>query len=241
MRLNAKQGSTLRTLRAAFPHTLPVLTGYLFLGMAFGILLQSKGYGAAYAGLMSVFVYAGSMQFVAVGILGGGIPLITVALMTLAINSRHVFYGLTMLEKFHGIKHPKKAYLIFSLTDETYALLCAQTVPDGIDKGYFFFFIALLNHLYWITGSVVGAAASSLLAFDSTGIEFAMTSLFIVILTEQLKAGRRYITAAIGGSCAVVCLVIFGADGFILPAMLLTAVMLMLMRKHIDTKAGTQT
>lgn len=223
-----------KSLAAAFPATIPVLLGYLFIGFAFGMLLQKGGYNYLWALLMSVGIFAGSMQFVTVSFLSGGLSILTVALMTLMINSRHIFYGLTMLQKFKGVGKAKKAYLIFSLTDETFALLCSKEVPDGIDKGWFLFFIALLNHIYWITGSVIGAVASSLLVFDSTGIDFAMTALFIVILLEQLKSARRYAVAVIGAACAAACLFVFGADAFLLPSMMLTSAVLVVFKNKVN-------
>ena len=223
-----------KALFAAFPITIPVLLGYLFIGFAFGMLLETSGYNYLWALLMSVGIFAGSMQFVTVSFLSGGLSLLTVALMTLMINSRHIFYGLSMLGKFKDVGKAKKAYLVFSLTDETFALLCSKEAPIGTDKGWFLFFIALLNHIYWITGSVIGAVASSLLAFDSTGIDFAMTALFIVILIEQLKSARRYAVALVGAACAVLCLFVFGSDAFILPAMILISAMLVVLKNKVE-------
>ena len=223
-----------KALIAAFPVTIPVLLGYLFIGFAFGMLLETAGYNYLWALLMSVGIFAGSMQFVTVSFLSGSLSLITVALMTLMINSRHIFYGLSMLGKFKDVGKAKKAYLVFSLTDETFALLCSKEAPNGIDKGWFLVFIALLNHIYWITGSVIGAVASSLLAFDSTGIDFAMTALFIVILIEQLKSARRYAVALVGAACAVLCLFVFGMDAFILPAMILTSATLVVLKNKVE-------
>ncbi len=224
----------MKTLFAAFPVTVPVMLGYLFIGFAFGVLLEQKGYSYFWAALMSICVFAGSMQFVTINFLTGGFSLLSVAVMTLVINSRHIFYGLTMLDKFKDIKKTKKAYLIFSLTDETYALLCTQSVPEGTDKEWFFFFIALLNQIYWVAGSVIGAVASSLISFNTMGIDFSMTSLFIVLLVEQLRASRRFAIAAIGAVCAVACLIVFGPGAFIPPSLAITAIALIALKPKIQ-------
>ena len=229
-----KKYSRVKTLVSAFYVTVPVMLGYLFIGFAFGMLLEQKGYGFFWAVLMSVCVYAGSMQFVTINFLSGGFSLITIALMTLMINSRHIFYGLTMLERFKGIKKTKKLYMIFALTDETYALLCSHKVPIDVDKSKFLFFISLLNQIYWVSGSLIGSVASSFLVFDSTGIDFAMTALFIVILIEQLRASSNFLPMLFGAGSALACLAVFGETAFMLPAMIITVAVLILMRRQIE-------
>jgi 4-azaleucine resistance transporter AzlC len=217
----------------AFPVTIPVLLGYLFVGIAFGMLLQSKGFNFLWAILMSVCIYAGSMQFVAITFLTGGFSLLSVALMTLMINIRHMFYGLTMLDRFKDVGRRRKAYMIFALTDETYSLYCGAKVPEGVDRNWFFFFIALLDQLYWITGSVIGSIAGSLIPFNTKGIDFAMTALFVVILIEQLKSSRNPATAIIGAASAVLCILLFGGSNFILPSMLVITLVLTLFKRSI--------
>ena len=207
-----------KAIKAAFPVTIPVLLGYLFIGIAFGVLLQNKGYHFGWAVLMSLCVYAGSMQFVAINFFVPGVNLVSVILMTLMVNARHVFYGLSMLRPFQKMGK-WKPYMIFSLTDETYSLLCGARVPEGVDGNRFFFSIALLDQLYWIAGSALGGIAGSLLPFDTTGIDFAMTALFVVIFVEQWLAGGSKFPALAGVGAAVFCLVLFGPDHFILPAM----------------------
>jgi len=211
------------------------MLGYLFIGFAFGMLLEQKGYNFLWAAFMSVCIFAGSMQFAVINFLTDGFSLLTVAVMTLAINSRHIFYGLTMLDKFRDIRKAKKAYLIFSLTDETYALLISQSVPEGADREWFLFFIALLNQIYWVAGSVIGSVASSFILFDSTGIDFAMTALFVVILTDQLRSSRRFGIAAIGAACAVACLFVFGPGAFVLPSLILTSAALIALKPKIES------
>ncbi len=219
--------------KAAFPYTIPVLAGYLFMGMAFGILLQSKGYHFGWAFFMALFMYAGSMQFVAINLLTGGFHLLHTAFMTLMVNARHLFYGLSMLEKFKNMGS-KKPYMVFSLTDETYSLLCSVKPPDHVDKNWFYFFIALLNQSYWITGCTLGAILGSLITFNSKGIDFVMTALFVVIFIGQWKSNPNHMPACIGVGTTVLCLLIFGATNFLLPSMLCILVLLTVMRKKIE-------
>ena len=222
-----------QTVKAAFLATIPVLCGYLFVGIAFGMLLQNAGYSFLWALLISLFVYAGSMQFVMVGFLSGGVGLLSAAATTLAVNSRHMFYGLTFLEKFQkmGARRP---YMIFSLTDETYSLLCSVKTPEGVEENLLYFSISLMNHLYWILGSALGALLGAVLPFDTTGIDFAMTALFTVILTEQLLEAKSLRPALVGFACGVGCLLLFGPDGFILPALSLAVALLMLLRPQME-------
>ena len=220
-----------------FMRTLPVLFAFLFLGMAFGLLLQRAGYNVLWAFFISASVYAGSMQFVLIPFLGTEASIFTVILMTLSINCRHIFYGLSFIEKFKsmGKAYP---YMIFSLTDETYSLLCSTKVPAGLDEKKVFFGIALFTHLYWITGSVAGSLAGELITFDTTGIEFAMTALFVVIFIEQWLSSRNHIPAVAGLLCAVVSLLIFGPGGFILPALIASIAIIMAFKNSIQSKGA---
>jgi 4-azaleucine resistance transporter AzlC len=205
-------------LKAAFPRTIPVLTGYVFMGMAFGILLASKGYGVLWALGMSVTVYAGSLQFVGVGLLAGDFHPFAAALITLMVNARHIFYGLCLLEPFHALRGTK-LYMIFALSDETFSLLYSVKVPAHVDKSRFWLWIAVLDQSYWVSGSVIGNLAGSALTFNPRGIDFVMTALFIVIFLEQWRArgGRR--PALLGIAAALLCLYIFGPRWFMVPAM----------------------
>ncbi|MPW25713.1 branched-chain amino acid ABC transporter permease [Alkalibaculum sp. M08DMB] len=209
----------LKAFKAAFPYTIPVLMGYLFLGIAFGILLSSNGYHYIWAILMSVFIYAGSMQFVAVGLLTSIFDPLGTMLLTLMVNARHLFYGLSMITKFNdmGIK---KFYMIFSLSDETYSLLCSTKSPKNLDKNWFYFFIALLNQSYWILGSAIGGIIGSLFTFNSKGVDFAMTALFVVIFINQWQSNTNHTPALIGVFASLLCLIIFGANNFIIPSMI---------------------
>lgn len=222
-----------QTVRFAFYKTIPVLLGYLFLGLAFGLLLQEAGYSFWWALLSSGIVYAGSIQFVLVEFLNGGTGFLTVAVMTLLINSRHAFYGLSFVEKFRKMKtYP---YMIFSLTDETYSLLCSLKVPEGIDEKKAMFLIALFDQLYWVTGSVLGAALGQVLPFDMTGIDFAMTALFVTIFVDQWREAKSHLPAIVGLCSAAVCLLIFGGSNFILPSLIITVGILMALRGRLET------
>jgi len=224
-----------KTLAAAFPVTIPVLMGYTVIGMAFGLLLQSVGYGVFWAFFMSLIVLAGSGQFLGVSLLATGAPLTEVAFLTLMLNFRHLVYGLSMMEKFHGAGK-RKLYMIFSLTDETYALLSAAKVPDDINEHDFYFTVALLNQSYWIVGSVVGSLLGSALGFDTTGVDFAMTALFLVIAVSQWKAAGSHIPALLGGAATLVSLLVVGADDMLLPALGTIVLVLTLMRPHLEPK-----
>ena len=219
--------------KAAFPYTIPVLMGYIFLGIAFGVLMVSKGFHPGWALLMSVIIYAGSMQFVAINLLSGPFAPFTAALVTLMVNARHIFYGLSMLDRFK-ICGKWKPYMIFSLSDETYSILCSVESPEGVDKKWFMFFVAILDQLYWITGTAIGALAGSLIKFDSTGIDFAMTALFIVIFVEQWESTKNHIPAILGVALTVICLLVFGQDWFILTAMIGILISLSLFRNRIS-------
>lgn len=228
-----KRSGMKKTVGAALAASFPVLLGYVFVGIAFGLLLREKGYHAGWALFMSVLIYAGSMQFVAINFFSGAFSLWQVALMTLAVNLRHIFYGLSMLDRFKGMGR-KKTYMIFSLTDETYSLLCSAKVPEGVKPQQFFFLISLFDQLYWVAGSVIGSLAGSLLRFDTAGMDFAMTALFLVICTEQWKSYPSKLPAVIGACAGVGMLLLLGADRFIIPAMLVAVLALMLVRGRLE-------
>lgn len=227
----------MQELRYAFRQTIPVLCGYLFLGLAFGLLMQQARYGWPWAVLTSVIVYAGSMQFVLVGMLGGGFAsLLSVALTTLSVNSRHLFYGLSFLETFRKMGKARP-YMIFSLTDETYSLLCNLHPPKALNADRVRLYIALLDHLYWVAGSAAGAVLGSVLPFDLTGIDFAMTALFVVIFVEQWCAAKSHLPALAGAVFALLWLVILGPDRFLLPALVCTVLALLLGRGMLPAQS----
>ena len=227
-----------KALSAAFPVTVPVLMGYLAIGMAFGFMLQAVGYNFIWAFFMSLTIYAGSGQYLGVTLLATAASLGTVALMTLLINFRHLVYGLSMLEKFRGMGW-RKFYMIFSLTDETYALLAGASVPVGVRPKDFYFAVAILDHLYWIAGSVIGAVAGGLLSIDITGIDFAMTALFIVTAEDQWSACRDHLPALLGFGVTVVSLILLGADAMLIPALCAIVVILLLLRVRLDAQEET--
>ncbi len=229
-----------KALRAAFPHTIPVLMGYLAIGVVFGWMLSAIGYGPVWAGVMSAAIYAGSGQYLGVELLGAAAPLVQVALLTLIINFRHLVYGLSMLEKFRGLGW-RKLYMIFALTDETYALLSGVEPPEGVDGGRFYFWIALLDQAYWIAGSLIGSVAGSLIRIDTTGIDFAMTALFIVIAIGQWQSEERHFPVLLGAVGALVCLLIFGSENgqFLIPTLVVLVAGLLLARPVLERPADT--
>ena len=209
--------------------------GYLAIGMAFGLMLEAIGYNFIWAFFMSVTIYAGSGQYLGVELLGTAAALGSVALLTFIINFRHLVYGLSMLEKFKGMGL-RKLYMIFSLTDETYALLSSARVPERVDPHAYYFAIAVLDHSYWIAGSVIGSVAGALLGFDTTGIDFAMTALFIVIAVDQWSAYRDHLPALLGFGVTVVSLALLGPDAMLIPALCVIIVILLLLRSRLDAR-----
>lgn len=206
--------------KAAFPLTIPVFTGYIVLGTAFGILMDSKGFSLVWILIASVFIYAGSMQFVTVGLLATGFDPIGAFLMTLAVNARHIFYGISTLKQYRGIGSIKP-YLIFSLTDETFSIICSAQVPENVDRKWFYFFISLLDHLYWIAGSLLGGFLGSLITFNTKGLDFVLTAFFVVILINQWREASNHLPAIIGIASAILCRILFGATNFIIPSMIM--------------------
>lgn len=227
------QKQYLSEARFAFAQSVPVMLGYIFLGIAFGLMLQDAGYSFWWAFFSSVCIYAGSMQFVLVTLLTGGASLVYAAIMTLFINGRHLFYGLSFVEKFRkmGKFYP---YMIFSLTDETYSVLCGLKVSQGMSEKRVSFLIALFDHCYWITGSVLGALIGELITFDTTGVDFSMTALFVVIVLNQWLENKEHRPALLGGGIGVFCLWLFGPDKFLLPALTLIALILIGVRRKWD-------
>ena len=216
--------------KTAFLATLPVMAGYVVLGTGFGILLYSKGYGSPWVLAMSLLIYAGSMQYLAVDLLTGGASLIAGALTTLMVNARHLFYGISMIGKYKDTG-AFKPYLIFALTDETYSLNCGA-LPEGItDAPTYYFLVSVFNHSYWMAGSLLGALLGSVIPFNTKGIDFALTALFVTVFVEQWLSTKDHLPALIGVVSSVVCLILFGADGFLIPAMLLITALLALCGK----------
>ena len=207
------------------------MAGYVVLGTGFGILLRNAGYGVLWAAAMSLLVYAGSMQYVGVSLLTGGASVLTTLLTTFMVNARHLFYSISMVDTYKDAGR-YKPYMIFALTDETYSLLCDGKAPEGADPNTYQFLVSLFNQSYWVAGSVIGSLLGSVLPFSTAGIEFSMTALFIASFTEQWLTTRDHIPALTGLLSTLLCLVIFGKDRFLIPAMLLITLVLTLLRRR---------
>ena len=219
-------------MKNIFIKTLPGMAGYLVLGPGFGILLRVNGYGILYALAMSVFIYAGSMQFVTISLITGGASLITTAITALMVNARHLFYGISMVDRYRGTGI-SKIYLMHALTDETYSLVCDDGSGYKPTLGYYLG-VSGINHLYWILGTVIGSALGTLVSFDTRGIDFAMTALFVTVFVEQWLSTKRHAPALIGVLCALACFLIFGADSFLIPSMVGIVLLLTLFKGKIE-------
>lgn len=226
-------------IRFAFQQTIPVMLGYLFLGIAFGLMLQNEGYHFIWALLISVVVYAGSMQFVLVTLLSTGAGLLYTAIMTFFINGRHIFYGLSFVEKYQqmGKRYP---YMVFSLTDETYSVLCRAKVPEGMNEKDAMFFISLFDQCYWVIGSAAGALAGQVISFNTAGIDFSMTALFIAIVAEQWQEERMRLPVMMGIVFSVIFLILLGPDRFILPSLAMSVFVLLCSRSYMEGRPGDE-
>jgi 4-azaleucine resistance transporter AzlC len=224
-----------KALKAAFPITIPVLTGYLFLGMGYGILMDSIGYGLGWTALMSLLIFAGSIQYVAIALFTSAFNPLYTLLLTIVVNARHVFYGISMLEKYKGAGK-LKPYLIFGLTDETFSILSTMDAPQGVSQKWFQFFVTMLNHCYWVAGSAMGSIVGSMVSFNTKGLDFVLTALFTVIFIDQWKGTKNHSPALIGIGASLLCLVVFGKENYIIPAMIVILFLLTVFRKKIDGK-----
>lgn len=224
-----------KTLRYAFLRSLPVMAGYIVLGIGFGILLYDKGYSYLWALVMSIFIYAGSMQYVGIELLSSGASFISIALITLLVNARHIFYGISMLENYKNTGK-YKPYLIAALTDETYSLVCGKDFPDYIDRKKYYLYLSIFNHFYWVLGSFIGSILGSTFSFNTTGIDFSMTALFVIIFVEQWEKTKNHLPAILGLTISILCLLIFGKANFLIPTMILISLSLFVLRKFLNTK-----
>ena len=222
-----------KTAKQALVKTIPVMAGYLVLGIGFGILLRDAGYGVLWALAMSLLIFAGSMQYVGVGLLAGGASMITAIITTIMVNARHLFYSISMIGKYKDAGR-YKPYLVFALTDETYSLLCDGNAPEGEDVNLYRFLVSLFNQSYWVTGSVLGNLLGAILPFSTQGIEFSMTALFIASFTEQWITSKNHIPALTGLLCTLLSLLVIGPEQFLIPAMLLITVLLIVFRGKLD-------
>lgn len=225
-----------KALASAFPHTIPILMGFLFLGMAYGIYMQVSGFSAIYPVVMAMVIFGGSLEFVAVSMLLGVFAPVQTFLVALMIQARHLFYGIAMLDKYKNTGL-KKVYLIFAMCDESFSINCSVEVPEGVDKGWFYFFVSLLDQSYWVTGALLGSILGNIIPFPTEGLDFVMTAMFVVIFLEQWLKEKQHITAAIGVLASTACLLVFGADSFLIPSMVCILTLLTLLRKPIE-KAG---
>jgi len=223
-------------VRKAFLASLPVMAGYVVLGIGFGILLRNAGYGLAWSAAMAVGIYAGSMQYVGIDLLAGGAGVLATALTTVMVNARHLFYSISMIGRYRNAGK-YKPYLIFALTDETYSLLCGGDTPDEEHADLYRFLVSLFNHLYWITGCVLGSLLGAVIPFSTAGIEFSMTALFIASFTEQWIRTREHLPAVTGLCSTLACLLLFGPERFLIPAMLLITLVLTALRGRPGRKS----
>ena len=228
------QLSTLkRALFCAFPYTIPIFAGFWFLGMTYGIYMNVSGFSFWYPMLMSLTIFACSVEFVAVNLLLGAFNPLQALAMTLMINARHLFYGISMLDKFRGVGL-KKIYLIFGMCDESFSINYTADIPQDVDKGWFMFFVTLLNHIYWFSGATLGGIFGSFIHFNTEGLDFVMTAMFVVIFMEQWLKEKRHTSALVGIGISLLCLLTFGADHFIIPSMLAILGVLTLIRNPLE-------
>lgn len=227
----------MRNLRFAFRQTIPIFFTYLFIGIAFGIMMAEAGYGPFWSVLSSLFTFAGSLQIVMVSLLRAGVPLVAVAVMTLFINGRHIFYGIGLIERFRkmGWRMP---YMVFALTDETYSILCSLRYEEGVDPIRADFLIALLNQCYWVFGTLIGSVAGKLLPFDMRGIDFSATAFFLVVVVDQWRRSGSKLPSIVGVCSALIFYLLLGPDRFLIPALAVGTVLLVILRDRIERKKG---
>ena len=222
--------------KKALTAALPVMYSYLIIGMSFGVVVQSRGFGALWAGAMSVFIYAGSMQFVALELIGSGASLLTAAITTVMVNLRHVFYGLSMVDKYKDAGKAKP-YLIYALSDETYSLVCNPPELLPGEERVFYLLVTAMDQSCWVLGSILGGLLGAALPFSTQGIDFALTALFVSVVAEQWLSTKEHTPALLGLGLSLLCLLLFGAERFLLPAMLLILLGLSLYRLGKGAKA----
>lgn len=227
----------LRALRAAFPYTIPIFAGFWFLGLTYGIYMNVSGFSFLYPMLMSLTIFAGSVEFITVNLLLGAFNPLQALFLTLMVNARHLFYGLSMLDKFRGLGW-KKVYLIFGMCDESFSINYTAQIPPDVDRGWFMFFVTLLNHFYWFSGSTLGGIFGGLIQFNTEGLDFVMTAMFVVIFLNQWEKEKQHYSGIIGLAVPLVCLVLFGSGSFLLPSMACILVLLLVLRKPIERADG---
>ena len=231
----SERGRRGKAFKAAFPHTIPIFAGFWFLGMTYGIYMNVSGFPFWYPMLMSLTIFAGSVEFVAVNLLLGAFNPLQALAMTLMINARHLFYGLSMLDKYRG-NGWKDFYLIFGMCDESFSINYTAGIPEGIDRGWFMFFVTLLNHFYWFFGAALGGIFGSLIRFDTEGLDFVMTAMFVAIFMEQWMKEKEHVSSLVGVGVTLLCLAAFGADRFLIPAMAVILGVLTFLRKPLERR-----
>ena len=229
------QAGKLAALRAAFPHTIPILTSFLVLGMAYGVLMQSKGYGPLWSGLISAFAFCGSMQYAAITLLTAAFDPLGAFLLSFMVNARHLFYGISLLKKYSGLG-ALRPFLIYTLCDETFSVVATVEPPEGVDRGWFYFSVSLLDWCYWVGGTVLGGVAGSLITFNTTGMDFALTAMFVVLFLEQMLHPAARKAGVMGLVCTLAALAVFGGDNMVIPAMVLILVVLLLGGRNHETE-----
>lgn len=223
----------MQLIKIILKRTFPVMTGYLVLGIGFGILMEDSGYGLPWVLAMSTFIYAGSMQYLGVSLLTSGASMIQTAIATLMVNARHLFYGISMVDKYADAGKAKP-YMIFALTDETYSLVCTGDVPEGVEPHKYNLLVSLFDQCYWVLGSAIGCVLGAVLPFDTTGIDFSMTALFVTVFVQQWMDNKQHFPAICGVVVTALCLVIFGADNFLIPSMILITLTLSVGRRFLE-------
>lgn len=231
MKTNVK----MKALKCAFPHTIPIMTGFLFLGMSYGIYMHVSGFSFWYPMLMAMTIFAGSVEFVCVNFLLGAFNPLQAFIVTLILNARHIFYGISMLDRFKGMGW-KKIYLIFGMCDETFSVNYTADIPKDVDSGWFMFFVTLLNQIYWVLGATLGGLFGSLIMFNTEGLDFVMTAMFVVIFLEQYLKDKNHLSSYIGLGVSLLMLIFFGADNFMIPAISGILVCLSVARKSMEEK-----
>lgn len=224
-----------KAFKAAFPYTIPIFAGFWFLGLAYGIYMNVSGFSFVYPMLMSMTIFGGSLEFIVVSMLLSPFAPVQSFVMALLVQARHLFYGISMLDKYKGVGR-KKFFLIFGMCDESFSINFTADIPEGVDRGWFMFFVTLLNYLYWTTGATIGGLVGSLLTFNTKGLDFVMTAMFVVIFLEQWRKEKHHFTAYIGLGVSIICLLIFGADNFMVPTMICILVTLTILRKPFEEK-----
>lgn len=224
-----------KALKCAFPYTVPIFAGFCFLGLTYGIYMNTSGFSFLYPMFMSMLIFGGSLEFVAVSMLLSPFAPLQTLIMTVMIQARHLFYGISMLDKFKEIGC-KKAYLIFGMCDETFSINYTADIPEDVDRGWFYFWVTLLNHLYWFGSATLGGILGSLLKFNTKGLDFVMTAMFVVIFLDQWLKEKNHVSAWIGMFASIICLIICGPDKFLIPTMICILALLTLLKKKLYTE-----